>query len=73
MTNKVLFEGNKAVGVECMKNGVEVEYFANEIILSGGAINSPQLLMLSGVGMSSLLSIVCTGNCISQVRFFNIR
>ncbi|XP_013916140.1 PREDICTED: choline dehydrogenase, mitochondrial [Thamnophis sirtalis] len=48
---KILFEGTKAIGVEYIKNGEKKKVFASkEVILSGGAINSPQLLMLSGVG-----------------------
>ncbi|XP_061113052.1 choline dehydrogenase, mitochondrial [Conger conger] len=51
LTTKVLFEGTKAVGVEYMQNGEKKKVYAEkEVILSGGAINSPQLLMLSGVG-----------------------
>ncbi len=44
---RVLFEGTRAVGVETVK-GERVR--AGEVILCGGAINSPQLLQLSGVG-----------------------
>ncbi len=48
---KVLFEGKRAVGVEVVRKGGRVEkLFGEDIILSGGAINSPQLLQLSGVG-----------------------
>jgi len=52
LTSKVLFDKDKAVGIEYKdKDGVMKKAFANkEVILSGGAINSPQLLMLSGVG-----------------------
>lgn len=51
LAHKVLFEGNRAVGVELSNRSGQVEkVFADEIILSGGAINSPQLLMLSGIG-----------------------
>ena len=50
MVNRVLFDGTRAVGVEAVHRG-EVEHIeANEVILCGGAINSPQLLQLSGVG-----------------------
>src|SRR5680860_132569 len=48
---KVLIEGGRAVGVAYRKLGVERTAHANaEVIVSGGAINSPQLLMLSGIG-----------------------
>lgn len=52
LVSKILFDGKKAVGVEYTdKSGATKQVFAsNEIILSSGAINSPQLLMLSGVG-----------------------
>jgi choline dehydrogenase len=48
---KILFEGKRAVGVEY--NGKTVR--AGEVILCGGAINSPQLLQLSGVGNAAEL------------------
>ena len=48
---KIIFDGKKAVGIEVkIKNNVEKIYANKEVILSGGSINSPQLLMLSGVG-----------------------
>ena len=46
-----IFEGKKAIGIEVkIKNKVEKVYAEKEVILSGGSINSPQLLMLSGIG-----------------------
>ncbi|MCF6467112.1 choline dehydrogenase [Nonomuraea sp. MG754425] len=48
---KVLFDGTRAVGVVC--DGRRVD--ASEVILCGGAINTPQLLQLSGVGPKALL------------------
>lgn len=51
LVEKVVFEGKKAVGVIC--NGERID--AREVILCGGAINSPQLLQLSGIGSRSLL------------------
>ena len=48
---KVLFQGDRAVGVEYSHRGGSVKRVtAAEIVLCGGAINSPQLLQLSGVG-----------------------
>ncbi len=48
---RVLFEGRRAVGVEYSVRGGPVRTArAGEVILSGGAFNSPQLLQLSGVG-----------------------
>ena len=53
---KIIFHGRKAAGVEFLKNGVSHTAFANsEVILSGGAFNSPQLLELSGVGQPKIL------------------
>jgi choline dehydrogenase len=48
---KILFEGPRAVGVSYERGGKPgVAQAAREVILCGGAINSPQLLKLSGVG-----------------------
>src|SRR5207253_9696234 len=48
---KVLLEGARAVGIEYRQRGRTVQVRASrEVILSGGAFNTPQLLMLSGVG-----------------------
>ena len=48
---RILFEGQKAIGIEYRQNGqVKQAYAGKEVILSAGAINSPQLLQLSGVG-----------------------
>ncbi len=56
LTTRILFEGTKAVGVEYVQNGVKKTARAKaEVLLAGGAINSPQLLQLSGVGPGALL------------------
>jgi choline dehydrogenase len=56
LVSKVLFAGRRAVGVEYRADGVVRRATARcEVILSGGAINSPQLLQLSGVGPAALL------------------
>ena len=52
----ILFEGTRAVGVEYRRGGrVERVLARQEVILCGGAINSPQLLQLSGVGPAAAL------------------
>lgn len=54
---RILFSGKQAVGVEFERKGERQRIEAErEIVLSGGAINSPQLLMLSGVGPKQQLA-----------------
>jgi choline dehydrogenase len=56
LTTRILFEGRRAAGVEYRKDGATHTARANaEVIISGGAFNSPQLLQLSGVGPADLL------------------
>jgi choline dehydrogenase len=56
LATRIVFEGKRAVAVEYRKNGKTVKASAaREVILSGGAFNSPQLLQLSGVGPRALL------------------
>jgi choline dehydrogenase len=48
---KIVFAGSRAIGVEFRRGGEnQIARAAQEIILCGGAVNSPQLLMLSGIG-----------------------
>ena len=47
---KILFEGTAAIGIEAESGGETFVMNSSKIILSSGAIRSPQLLMLSGVG-----------------------
>ncbi|MDE3123222.1 MAG: GMC family oxidoreductase N-terminal domain-containing protein, partial [Paracoccaceae bacterium] len=55
---RVLIEGGRATGVE-LRRGGQVERIAarGEVILSGGSVNSPQLLQLSGIGPGALLQV----------------
>lgn len=54
---RILFEGTRAVGVECMRGGrLETLRADREVIVSAGAINSPRLLLVSGIGAAGHLS-----------------
>jgi choline dehydrogenase len=56
--NRVLFDGGRAVGVEAQRLGETHTFRAErEVILCGGAYNSPQLLMLSGIGPAEHLTM----------------
>jgi choline dehydrogenase len=51
LCSKVLFDGTRAIGIAYQRTGAPRQVRASrEVILSGGAINSPQLLLLSGIG-----------------------
>jgi choline dehydrogenase len=52
---RVLIEDGRAVGVAARVAGQDRSFHAGEVVLCGGAINSPQLLMLSGVGPAAQL------------------
>src|SRR4029077_6563626 len=57
LTEKILFEGRRATGVAFRRGGTScTARAAREIIVCGGAINSPQLLMLSGIGPEAHLA-----------------
>ena len=56
LATRILFDGRRAIGVEYRQGGRARRAMARqEVLLSGGAINSPQLLQLSGVGPAALL------------------
>ena len=55
-TLRILLDGTRAVGVEYRVDGTTVQEPANDVIVAGGAINSPQLLMLSGIGPADQLA-----------------
>jgi len=51
LATRVLIEGARAVGIEYLKGGERIVARTDgEVLLAGGVINSPQLLMLSGIG-----------------------
>lgn len=59
-TKRVLFEGTRAIGVEFLQDGELRKATAGaEVILSAGAIGSPQILQCSGVGPAELLQSLC--------------
>lgn len=55
LVEKVLFEGRRAIGISWRENGGEKIAHAARIVLSAGALQSPQLLQLSGIGPADLL------------------
>jgi choline dehydrogenase len=57
LATRILFSGRRATGVEYRQGGTTHTAHANaEVIVSGGAFNSPQLLQLSGLGPAKILS-----------------
>ena len=53
---RILFNGRQATGLACLRAGSEITVTADrEVIISAGAVNSPALLMQSGVGPAQLL------------------
>jgi 4-pyridoxate dehydrogenase len=51
LAHRILFDGDQAIGIEYERGGQKrVAYTSSEVLLAGGVINSPQLLMLSGIG-----------------------
>jgi choline dehydrogenase len=58
LVNRVVMSGTRAVGVEFTRNGKGVNVEAGEVVLAGGAFNSPQLLQLSGIGNPEQLKSV---------------
>jgi choline dehydrogenase len=56
LASRILFEGRRAVGVEYRQGGAaRAARASGEVILAGGAFNSPQLMQLSGLGPAELL------------------
>ncbi len=56
LAHRILMQGTRATGIEYEQGGETITaHAAREVILSGGAFNSPQLLMLSGIGPATHL------------------
>ena len=53
---RVTFDGKRATGIACKRGGIVETPQAREVILCGGAVNSPQLLLLSGIGPAAHLA-----------------
>ena len=59
LASRILFADRRAIGVEYRRGGAtHVAHASGEVILSGGAFNSPQLMQLSGLGPASLLKLL---------------
>jgi len=56
LAERILFDGRRVIGLRWRQDGVAREARGREIILAAGAIGSPQLMMLSGVGPAHHLS-----------------
>jgi choline dehydrogenase-like flavoprotein len=57
LATRIIFDGDRAIGVEIARNGILEEIRADaEVIVAAGAYNSPQLLMLSGIGPAAELA-----------------
>jgi len=55
LATRVLYEGKRAIGVEYLQGEEKQTARAGEVVLAGGAFNSPQLMQLSGLGPAALL------------------
>jgi choline dehydrogenase len=55
LCRRVLFDGTRAIGVEVERDGIVERLEADRVVLSAGALKTPHLLMLSGVGPRAVL------------------
>jgi len=59
LATKLLFEGRRCIGVAFRQNGVDRQQLAaREVILCGGAVNSPHVLQISGIGPAAHLQSI---------------
>jgi choline dehydrogenase len=52
---KMIFDGKRVVGIEYLRSGKPEQARGNQVVLSGGVVDSPKLLMLSGIGPADQL------------------
>ncbi len=55
LVERILFDGDRAIGVEVIHEGLRERILADQVIVCAGAINTPHLLMRSGVGPRAIL------------------
>jgi choline dehydrogenase len=56
LARRILFDGNRAVGVEVQSDGKVTQLEADRVVVAAGALRTPHLLMLSGVGPADVLA-----------------
>jgi choline dehydrogenase-like flavoprotein len=56
LADRVLFDGNRAVAVECKEGSQSTQFHGNRIIVCAGALASPAILQRSGIGSPDLLA-----------------
>lgn len=56
LADKLIFENGRAVGVQTTSNGATEQYRGREVIMAAGALESPKLLQMSGVGPREVLA-----------------
>ena len=55
IADRVIFDRQRAVGIDCLADGAHVHFAARRVILSAGTLASPAILQRSGIGASALL------------------
>ena len=63
---RVLFQGRRAIGVEALQAGVAESFHADRVVLCAGAINTPALLLRSGVGPGDACR-AAAGACVAEL------
>ncbi len=58
LVDRVIFDGNRAIGVEVLTDGVREQILGGRVTLSGGAVCTPAILLRSGIGATSDLQVI---------------